>query len=83
MLEAVSEEPRKDESVLFHLARWFCIDGPVSRQDYIVLGFGLALVKYLIEMCVSRWKRDHLLRKQTDGKRRFYALPFLPGFASR
>ncbi len=52
MNEVVNSSRGPNQSILFHLTRWFCIDGPVSRKDYVVLGFGLALVKYLIELSV-------------------------------
>ncbi|TWT75232.1 DUF805 domain-containing protein [Allorhodopirellula solitaria] len=52
MDETASDIERQDESVLFHWTRWFWIDGPVSRYEYVVLGFGLALLKYLIELSV-------------------------------
>lgn len=52
MDDSVNDAIRNDDSVVIHLTRWFCVDGPVSRHEYVVLGFGLALVKYLIEFCV-------------------------------
>lgn len=36
-------------SILRRPRRWFAIDGPVSRQDYVQLGWTLAIVKYAIE----------------------------------
>lgn len=49
MDDSVNDAIRNEDSVVMHLTRWFCVDGPVSRQEYVVLGFGLALVKYLTD----------------------------------
>lgn len=43
---------RPARSILFSPRRWFMIDGPVSRRDYLTLGFSLSLVKYVIEFVV-------------------------------
>lgn len=41
--------------ILWQPRRWFQIDGPVSRSDYAILGWTLAISKYAIELCVVAW----------------------------
>ncbi|TWU09767.1 DUF805 domain-containing protein [Allorhodopirellula heiligendammensis] len=50
MEDAIHKGDQKERAILFHLTRWVCVDGRVSRYEYVVLGFGLALIKYLIEL---------------------------------
>lgn len=42
-------------SILRQPRRWFRIDGPVSRSDYAMLGWTLAIAKYAIELGFVVW----------------------------
>ena len=40
------------QGILTNPRRWFSIDGPVHRGDYLVLGLTLGVLKYAIEATV-------------------------------
>ncbi|SMP45905.1 Protein of unknown function [Neorhodopirellula lusitana] len=40
------------DSILRQPMRWFRVEGPVSRQEYLQLGFALGFLKYFVEVLV-------------------------------
>lgn len=47
-------------SILLTPKRWFSIDAPVSRREYITLGLSLSVIKYAIEFAVVFALTRHL-----------------------
>ncbi|MEM9368336.1 MAG: DUF805 domain-containing protein [Planctomycetota bacterium] len=55
MIGGNASSSRTARAILGRPKRWFLVDGPVSRSEYVLLGWMLAFLKYAIEGGVIFW----------------------------
>ena len=49
------ESSLSPSSILRQPRRWFQVDSPVSRSDYAIVGWTLAITKYVLELAFVAW----------------------------